>query len=193
MAPCGSEALLQWAGLDATEAFTGASHSASTMNLLESFCVGVLEIPHDSDTDSNKDRTDKSEFNFSWSCTSALERWSFASALHDISTTWFCSITNRTEKLNQWNWIWMSESSQMMSSDERFQDDCLKSNNISLMCNILILTGDSLRDLIFNLCVLMGTNCRKLVSSLPAQPAEIDCGKWMDASFLKKGLQVTVN
>lgn len=74
MAPCGSEALLQWAGLDATEAFTGASHSASTMNLLESFCVGVLEIPHDSDTDSNKDRTDKSEFNFSWSCTSALER-----------------------------------------------------------------------------------------------------------------------
>ena len=77
MAPeCGSDALLRWAGLDATEAFGSAAHSSATVNLLESFCVGVLETAP-CDPDSNKDRADKAEFHtFSWACTSALERFS---------------------------------------------------------------------------------------------------------------------
>ena len=74
IAPCGSDTLLRWAGLDATEAFSSAGHSATTLGLLESFCVGVLDTAPDSGADSNKEMADKAEVHFSWSCTSALER-----------------------------------------------------------------------------------------------------------------------
>ena len=40
---CSGELVVLWAGCDATDAFTGACHSASAQALLQTFCVGTLE------------------------------------------------------------------------------------------------------------------------------------------------------
>lgn len=48
----------------------------------------------------------------------------------------------------------------------------------------------SFRDLAFHMSILIGANCRKLIRSLSLQSSTDNSSEWLNATFLKGGLQV---